>query len=166
MGDRQDRAQTNLADSFAAGVYGSIVAAGLIAALRESHASSVESAASLLSTMLVFWLAHAWSQITGERIYHGRRLTSQLALAIVRSEWPLIEAAMGPTIALLLGWAGLYTDRVALDVAFAICVLQLMGWGFIVGKRAYSRLDYAALSAIANGLLGLILAVLESVVLH
>jgi hypothetical protein len=165
--DRQHRAGTaRFADSFAAAVYGSIVAAGLLAALRQADASAIGSALSLLSTMAVFWLAHVWSQITGERIYHGRRFTSQLALAIARSEWPLVEAAFGPTVILLLGWAGLITDRLALTTALAICVVQLLGWGFVVGRRAFSRWYYAALSAVANGLLGLALVVLETIVLH
>jgi hypothetical protein len=116
--------------------------------------------------MGVFWLAHVWSQITGERIYHGRRFTSQLALAIARAEWPLVEAAFGPTVVLLLGWAGVFTDHVALTAALAICGVQLLGWGFVVGKRAYDRWYYAALSAVGNGLLGLTLVVLETIVLH
>jgi hypothetical protein len=116
--------------------------------------------------MLVFWLAHVWSQVTGERIYHGTRFAPQLALAIARSEWPLIEAALGPTLVLLLGWAGLVTDHAALNLALAICGLQLVGFGFIVGKRAYNRWYYAALSAVANGLLGLSLVALETIVLH
>ncbi|MCW2976270.1 MAG: putative integral rane protein [Actinomycetia bacterium] len=128
--------------------------------------SAIGSAVSLLSTMAVFWLAHVWSQITGERIYRGRRFTSELALAIARSEWPLVEAAFGPTVMLLLGWAGLFTDHVALTVALAICVVQLLGWGFVVGRRAYSRWYYGALSAVANGLLGFALVVLETNVLH
>jgi hypothetical protein len=155
-----------VADSYAAAVYGSIVAAGLVAALRETHASSVASAVSLLSTMGVFWLAHAWAEITGERIHHGRRFAPQLAVEIARSEWPLVEAAFGPTVVLFLGWAGLLSDRNALTAALVVCALQLMSWAFVVGMRAYDRWYYAALGALGNGLLALALVVLESIVLH
>ena len=155
-----------LAASFAAGVYGSIVAAALVAALRETGESATRSVLSLLSTMAVFWLAHVWSQITGERIHHGRRFRSHLAREIALAEWPLVEAAFGPALLLLLGAVGILTDRTALDGALAVCGLQLLGWGFLVGRRAYGRWYEAVLSGVANGLLGLVLVGLESAVLH
>jgi hypothetical protein len=116
--------------------------------------------------MAVFWLAHVWSQVTGEGIHHGRRFIPQLALEIARAEWPLVEAAFGPTVVLLLGSSGLLSDRSALTGALVICGLQLLGWGFIVGRRAYNHWYYAALSAVVNVALGLTLVALETIVLH
>jgi hypothetical protein len=167
LAHQRQRAGTPIAaDSYAAAVYGSIVAAALVTALRETHASSGESVASLLSTMAVFWLAHVWSQVTGERIHHGTRFAPHLVYEIARAGWPLMEAAFGPTVVLLLGWARLVTDRTALTGALVVCALQLMTWAFVVGRRAYDHWYYAALSALGNGLLGLILVVLETIVLH
>jgi hypothetical protein len=155
-----------VADSFAAAVYGSIVATALLAALREEHASSSASVLSLLSTMGVFWLAHVWSQITGERIQAGGRLAPHVVFDVARNEWPLIEASFGPAVVLLLGWVGLLTDRTALTAALIVCGLQLVTWGFVAGRRAHDRLPFAALSAFVNGFLGLTLVVLETIVLH
>ena len=155
-----------VADSFAAAVYGSILATAFLTALREAHASSSESALSLLSTMGVFWLAHAWSQITGEQIQEGTRIAPHGVFHVARNEWPLIEASLGPTFVLLLGWAGFLTDRAALTGALVVCWLQLVIWGFIAGRRAYDRRLFAVLSGVVNGLLGLTLVVLETIVLH
>jgi hypothetical protein len=165
--ERQHRAGRPVgADTLAAGIYGSIVAAALVAALRETHASSIASALSLLSTVVVFWLAHVWSQITAQRIYDGKRFAPSLAVEIARAEWPLIEAGFGPAIVLLLGWVGVFTDRAALTGALAVCGLQLAIWGFVAGRRAYDRWYYATLAAVMNCLLGLTLVVLETTVLH
>jgi len=167
MTDPQHQAGTPfLADAYAAGVYGSVIATALVAALRKAHEPAFASAVSLLSTMAVFWLAHVWSEITGEQVYRGRKFMPQLALRIARAEWPLVEAAFGPSVVLLLGWVGLLEDETALTAALAICVLQLLGWGFVVGRRAYGRWFYATLSALVNGVLGLTLAALETIVLH
>ena len=155
-----------VADSYAAAIYGSIVAAAFLTALHEEHATSIESALSLLATMAVFWLAHVWSQIIGERIEGGSRFAPHVALRVARTEWPLIEAAFGPTIVLLLGWAGIISDGRAVTVALVVCLIQLVTWGFVAGRRAYDRRSDAVLSAIVNGLLGLALVALETVVLH
>lgn len=101
-----------VADSLAAAVYGSIVAAAFLTALREADASSIESALSLLSTMGVFWLAHVWSQITAERVHEGSWLAPHVVVDGARNEWPLIEASLAPTVVLLLGWGPL-TDSTA-----------------------------------------------------
>ena len=77
-----------------------------------------------------------------------------------------IEAAFGPTIVLLLGWAGIISDGRAVTVALVVCLIQLVTWGFVAGRRAYDRRSDAVLSAIVNGLLGLALVALETVVLH
>ena len=116
--------------------------------------------------MGVFWLAHAWSQITGEEIHEGTRIAPHGVFHVARTEWPLIEASLGPTVVLLLGWAGLLSDRVALTGALVVCGLQLVIWGFVAGRRAYDRTLFAVLSGVVNGLLGLTLVVLETIVLH
>jgi len=77
--------------------------------------------------MGVLWLAHAWAEITGERIHYGTRFAPRLALEIARTEWPLVEAAFGPTVVVFLGRAGLLSDRNALTGALVVCALQLMG---------------------------------------
>jgi hypothetical protein len=167
MNDPQHRAGAPfLADAYAAGVYGSIIATAFVAALREAHEPVIASAVSLLSTMAVFWLAHVWSEITGEQVYRGKRFMPQMALGIARAEWPLVEAAFGPLVVLLLGGLGLFGDETALTAALVISVLQLLAWGFVVGRRAYRRWFYATLSGLANGVLGLTLVALETIVLH
>jgi hypothetical protein len=155
-----------LADSYAAGVYGSIVVTALVTALREQHASPGAGALSIGGTVAVFWLVHVWAQITGERIYEGATFSRTHTVEIARAEWPLVEAGVGPTAVLLVGWAGALSHRSALTAALAVCGVQLATWGFLVGRRAYHRWDYAVLSGLANFLLGVGLVALETSVLH
>jgi hypothetical protein len=154
------------ADAFAAAVYGSITATALLSALRATHESSRGSALSLFSTMIVFWLAHAWSRFTGERIKEGAPFDARFGIEIARTEWPILEAAFGPTILLVLGWTGAISDETALTWALVVCVVQLVGWGFVAARRAHDRLLAAVGAACVDGVLGLFLVVLETSVLH
>ena len=99
------------ADHYAAAVYGSIVAAALIEAFRSEHAHAETTALAVLSTMAVFFLAHVWSTIVGERIHRReRRLGLHRVAEIARAEWPLVEASFAPVFVLILGWAGVLRD--------------------------------------------------------
>jgi hypothetical protein len=153
-------------DSFAAAIYGTIVVTALVSAFRESHLSAQESTLSLLATTAVFFLAHTWSAIAGERIHTGTRFTRHHAMEIVRSEWPLVEAGLAPAVVLLLGWIGVARDRTAANASLAVCGLQLLGWGFAVGHRAYERWWQAVLSSLGTTMLGVGLVALEVAVLH
>ena len=155
-----------LADAYAAAVYGSIVAAALLSAFRDVHEPAVETAYSLLTTVAVFWLAHVWSQITGQRIYDGTRFTPGRAWLIARTAWPLVASGAAPAVVLLIAAALGVSDRAASTCALALCWLQLAGWGFAVGRRAYGRWGYALLSGLANFLLGVAVVGLEALVLH
>jgi hypothetical protein len=154
------------ADFYAAAVYGSILAASLIAVFRAEHDQPETIAFALLGTMAVFWLAHAWSAILGERIHLGRPLGRRRIVRIARSEWPLVESAFAPAIVLVLGWIGVVGAKNAETLALATCIVQLFAWGFAVGHRAYHAWLAAIGTGIADGLLGLGLVWLEITVVH
>jgi hypothetical protein len=151
---------------YAAAVYGSILAASLIAVFRAEHDSPETSAFALLVTMAVFWLAHAWSAILGERIHAGSNLGVRQALGIARSEWPVVEAAFVPAGILALGWTGVLSAKAAEDLALAACIVQLFAWGFAVGRRAYHTWWAAVLAGLGDGFLGLGLVWLEITIVH
>jgi len=153
-------------DFYAAAIYGSILSAALLAPFHEEHVAAADALAVLLSTAAVFWLAHAWSTIVAERIHFGLPFSLRRALEIARAEWPLIEAALAPSFVLLLGWAGVVANQRALSLAIAVCIAQLIGWGFVVGYRAYHRGLHAVAAGIANGALGVGLVALEVAVVH
>jgi hypothetical protein len=154
------------ADHYAAAVYGSIVAAALIEAFRAEHVSSEDIALAVLTTMTVFWLAHVWSGIVGDRIHHGPQLQIPRLRAIAGAEWPLVQASFVPVVVLMLGWAGVFDDHTAARLALTVCVLQLFAYGVVVGREAYHDWASAAVAGALNAGLGLVLIELEVLVLH
>ena len=151
---------------YAAAIYGSIIAASLIVPFFEQHGSAETVALTLLSTMAVFFLAHVWSTILGERIHRGSGYTARHTFAVARSEWPLLESTFGPVVVLLLGWAGVWTDSTAERIALGVCLVELFVWGVVVGRKAYPGRASAILSGVVNVALGIALIWLEVIVLH
>jgi hypothetical protein len=151
---------------YAAAVYGSIIAAALIVPFFEQHGSAETVALTLLSTMSVFFLAHVWSTIIGERIHTGSAYNTRHTLAVARSEWPLLESTFGPVVILLLGWAGVWADSTAERIALGVCLVELFVWGVVVGRKAYPGRASAILSGLVNVALGVGLIWLEVIVLH
>jgi len=151
---------------FAAAIYGSIVATALIGALDAAHASSGDMLLSVLATMVVFWLAHTWAAISGERIHTGHGLARERIRALARAEWPMVEAGFGPLAGLALGWVGLLSDTTAARLAVGIGIVQLFAWGFVLGRRVYHTWLGASIAGLANGAAGLVLVALEIAVNH
>jgi hypothetical protein len=151
---------------YAAAIYGSILAAAFITVFREEHSSPETVALAVFTTMLVFWLAHVWSSLLGERIHRRDEFTRDRVSLVARREWPLLEATLAPCFVLVLGWTGLLGEHAAEEIALAVCFVQLFAWGLYVGLRIYDRWRAALASGLINFVLGLTVVTLEILIVH
>ena len=149
---------------FGAAVYGSFLAASVIGVAYESGAGARTMTASLLGSMLVFWAAHVWSEVIGERIRLGNAFRPRDMLSIARREWPLVEAAALPSILLALAWAGVWSRETGARLALAAALLQVVSWGFAAGRRAGGSWPTAAALAAGEGMLAVLLLAAERLV--
>ena len=149
---------------FGAAVYGSFLAASVVGVAYESGATARGMTASLLGSMLVFWAAHVWSDVLGERIGREDGFRARDALRIARREWPLVEAAALPSILLALAWAGAWSSSTGARLALAAAVVQVVGWGGAAGRRRGASWLTAAVFAAGNGALAVFLLVAERLV--
>jgi hypothetical protein len=149
---------------FAAAVYGSFLAASVIAVTRQTGEDAREMTETLLGTMLTFWLAHAWSEVVGHHIAVGSRFKAGDILRVARSEWPLVEAGAVPTIFLTLAWAGVWSRETGATLAFASAIVQISSWGFVAGLRSGGTPLSAALLGAVQGMLGMALLALKALV--
>jgi hypothetical protein len=120
---------------YAAAIYGSIFVTGLIGALSEQNATAKVAIVSVVSTTLVFWVAHAWAELLAERAATGTLGGWHRFQHLAREEWPIVEAGALPSLALALAWAGVYSDGVGFNVALAVGIAQLLAWGAFVARR-------------------------------
>jgi hypothetical protein len=108
----------------------------------------------LLTTTLVFWLAHLWSEVMGVRLAGTVPHWSDVRRVAV-SEWPVVEAGFVPNVLLALAWAGLYSRDTGAELAMIAAVLQLAAWGFAAGWRTQHRLAPAIVTSAVDCAFGL-----------
>jgi hypothetical protein len=76
----------------------------------------------------------------------------------------MLEVALVPVAALVVGWLGIVSDHRAINVALALAVIQLAAWGFAVGRQIHGRSWSAVAFGVVDGLLGLAIVLLEVLV--
>jgi hypothetical protein len=147
-------------------IYGTILVLAVITAL--SHDDAVTSAqliAGVLATTFVFWIAHVYAEVLGNRIEGGSGVpTFANVVTAARGEWPLVEASLLPVLALLLGVIGLVKTDTAVTIAIAVGVLELFSYGIVAGRRLALSRGGIILVGVVNGALGLLMVALKVLV--
>jgi len=110
-------------------IYGTIVALSVVVAGGRAYPDDAGHIAALVGvTSLVFWLAHVYANGLTYSVGHDEHLSFARLGRIARHEAAILEAALPPLVALLLGAAGLISTEAsvwaALGVGLAVLVLQ------------------------------------------
>jgi hypothetical protein len=148
-------------------VYGTIVAlAVLVAGARAFPHAAGHIAALVAVTSVVFWLAHVYAQALGASVARDRRLTSAELRSVARHEAAVIEAALVPVAALLLGAIGIISASAAVWLALALGLGVLVLEGVLFAR--VERLGWAWTLVIVsvNLALGVSLIGLKLLVTH
>lgn len=148
-------------------VYGTIVVLSvLVAGVRAFPDSAGRIAALVVGTSLVFWVAHVYAHGISASITDDERLSVAGLRRIARHEASIVEAALPPLVALLLGALGVLSTQTAVWVAFALGLLVLLVEGIVVARvERLGALGTIAVVA-ANLALGLALVALKLVLGH
>jgi hypothetical protein len=148
-------------------VYGTIIAlAVLVAGARAFPHGAGHIAALVLVTSIVFWLAHVYAHALGGSVARDRRLTLAELRTVGRHEAAIIEAALVPVAALLLGTLGLISTKASVWLALAAGLVVLAAEGLLFARL--ERLGWLGTLAIvsANLALGVALIGLKLLVTH
>ena len=133
-----------------------------------SHDDSVTSAqlvAGVLATTFVFWVAHVYAEVLGNRVEGGSGVPTVANIATAaRGEWPLVEASLLPVLSLLLGVVGLVKTDTAVTIAIGVGVAELFGYGILAGRRLELSLGNTIVVGVINGVLGLLIVLLKVLV--
>ncbi|MEV5875382.1 hypothetical protein AB0L75_14345 [Streptomyces sp. NPDC052101] len=159
---RPDRPRTD----YTGAIYGALLAASVIAGTGAfGPFPRLGLVLLLLVTGIVFWAAHVYARLAGERI-HGELLTWDEVRGVARDEWPMVQAAVPPAIAVaispLLGLGLAGTAWFALGVALAEQVL----WASVAAVRAGASRRLVAVSGLVNLVFGLIIVVAKTAIHH
>jgi hypothetical protein len=141
-------------------IYGTIVATAVIAATATVEPPGV-ILAETLATLLVFWVAHVYTDYVASRM-HGNRPSSGALASIMIRESAMLTAPALSLLFLLLGAIGLLDGDLAVRLALWNGVLQLVLWGVAVQRRLGRTWPAASLGGAITGGLGLLIVGFEA----
>ena len=111
----------------AGAVYGTITVGALLAAESSLRDTYPETIGAVVVALLVYWLAHSYAELLGQRLAAGERLTvSGLGRALGR-DWAIVRGAGAPVLALLVAWAVGASQETGVTVGLWTCVASLRG---------------------------------------
>ncbi|GAA2156573.1 hypothetical protein GCM10009844_44940 [Nocardioides koreensis] len=147
-------------ESTAAGIYGVIVSAAVMAASHERSAAAVTAA--VLVTLVIYWGAERYARLVAERIHDGRRPTWQEIRRQLTTGWEMVSASILPLVVMTAAYQ-LGTGLDSAILAALVCstvLLCLAGWQ--MGRSGQlTGLERVASAAVA-GAFGLVMIALKT----
>jgi hypothetical protein len=148
----------------AAGIYGAIVTAALLAAVG-GRLPTDALVVSVVVTLLVYWVAEEYAEILAEQTEGGVLPTWASIRGALAATWPMVSASFAPLLALLMGRLAGASSLAAANVGLvaATVLLVIHGWSAARSSQLHGwRLLLA--TAVAAGL-GLVMIGLKDLVL-
>jgi hypothetical protein len=157
---RRTRSAHEVREATAAGIYGIIVSAAVLAS---SHApTATATAATVLVTLGVYWAAERYARILAERIHEGHRPRWETVRTQLAGGWEMITASLLPLGVLVVARLTGTTLRTAVLAALGCSTVLLCMAGWRIGRYGrLSALEQVLSSAIA-GLFGVAMIVLKT----
>jgi positive regulator of sigma E activity len=147
-------------ESTAAGIYGVIVSAAVMAASHAQTATAV--AIAVLFTLVVYWAAERYSRLVAERIHDGRRPSWTQVRRQLTLGWAMVTASALPLVVLivvaLLG-ARLYVAVLSALVCSTV-LLCVAGWE--MGRHGQLTTRERLVSTAVAGFFGVSMVVLKA----
>lgn len=162
--DPETPERTRIGRRMQAAVYGTILVISVIAVASEYQGKPLRIMGSVLATQLVFYLAHVYAGQLGVRLETRHAPTRTELREILKEEWPLLAAAGPPALMLLVGGVTALNDALAVTLALGVGVGTLVLYGIRLGIAEERSPAGVAMTAAANGALGLLLVALKVVV--
>jgi hypothetical protein len=148
-------------------IYGTILVLAVIVAGAKAFEHEAGHIAGLVAvTVVVFWLAHVYADALAHAVAYDQHLSFADLRRIAHREASMLEAAVPPLVALLLGAFGILSTRLAIWVAFGLGLVVLCAQGITFARvERMGRLGTLAVVA-ANLGLGVALVGLKLLVSH
>ncbi len=149
------------APNYAGAIYGTIISMTVVAtASKDDDLGSVAIAIWAAVTGLVFWLVHVYADIVAAG-YSTPREALGHARGAFRNQWPIVQGAMIPAIAMLLAPIGLLNDENSSYVAVGAGIVTLFATGLFIGAKNRRRWGRRILIGTVNALFGLLILALK-----
>lgn len=135
-------------------IYGLILVGSLMAAESYEHQSHLDVVLSAIITLLVYWLAHAYSFALGRRIQQGELLSLRSLRDSLFGSASVMAGAVLPALALIVAWVAGASTQTGIDAALWSTVGALFGLELLAGVRAKEAAPELLLSCLVGAGLG------------
>ncbi|MFF3466232.1 hypothetical protein ACWCQN_09735 [Streptomyces sp. NPDC001984] len=147
-------------------VYGSLLAASVVAgASAQSQFPRLHLVLLLLCTGLVFWAAHAYAHLVGDRPRHEPVTWREIRHVCAR-EWPIAQAAILPAVAVAISPLLSLSLRGGAWLALGVAVGQQVLWASAAVLRAGASRPTVVSAGAVNLVLGLIIVAAKAALQH
>jgi hypothetical protein len=148
----------------AAGIYGAIITAALLAtAGNELHTGALVVA--VLITLVVYWLAEEYAELLGEQVEGGLVPTWDYIREALAETWPMVTASFAPLVVVVLARLAGASISVADNAGLVAAIVLLMTYGWLAARAAQLRGRQLVLTTSIAAALGLVMVALKDLVL-
>src|SRR5215475_6625691 len=148
----------------AAGIYGAIITAAIIAAVG-GQLRTAALAVSVLITLVVYWVAEEYAELLGEQVTGGHLPTWAYVRAALAHTWPMVSASYLPLLALVLARVAGASAPAAANIGLAAAIVLLTYHGWSAGRASHLHGWQLAGVTSTAAALGLVMVVLKDLVL-
>jgi hypothetical protein len=166
MGQPQLAAPADRGRRRAAGIYGAVVTAAVIAAAGEQLRTRWLVVA-VVVTLLVYWVAEQYAELLGEHTEGGHLPTLAHIRAGMAATWPMVGASYAPLIALVAARLAGASALAAANAGLAAALVLLVYHGWSAGRAANLRGRSLVAATFVAVMLGVMMIALKDlVILH
>jgi len=134
--------------------YGVLTVGVLMAAESGRHESYPEIFVSAVAATLLYWLAHSYADLLGERLESGERLTTRALGRALAQDWAIARGSAVPLLAFAISWIVGASEEACLTASLWTAVAALVLLELLAGIRAGSRLAELVLKAAVGVTMG------------
>jgi hypothetical protein len=149
----------------AGAIYGMITIGALLAAESGLHETYAETIGSALVALAMYWVAHAYANLLGERLQTQERLSARTLGRNLLHDWSIVSGASPPLLALVISWAVGAGQETAVTAALWTTVGSLIVYELVAGMRSRARRGELVLEGCVGAAMGLGVLALR-VILH
>ena len=133
IAERSERSRERLAERLSAASYGTVLVLAALPLIDAEEVASGWGWELVTGVGVATWVAHFYAEVLGDRVRHRAELDrSEITTAVVDG-LPILLATVLPAFMLFLGRADVLDERLALWLAVAGAIAQLVGLGAFVG---------------------------------
>ena len=149
----------------ASAIYGTVITAAVIAAGGNTLTTAALEA-TVLVTLLVYWVAEQYATLLGEQTHAGRLPSAADIRSSLAATWPMVTSSFLPLITLLVVRLCGATTLGAAEAALVVAVALLAYHAYDAGKAAGLGGRRLAAVTAAAALLGVAMVVLKALLQH